>query len=138
MILSFGVKEETTTWDNQIIDSKYDFKWNDETKENHQTIQDYFGEVVERYGDSYVFKVYDVSNSAINNVETIDTDLTEMLTIYKNQLPDSSIVAFIKANYNEYEARLAVTIQGERDAFIDKFPPDQLTNMTLDDYSKKW
>jgi len=136
LILSYGVKEETTTWDNQIIDSKYDFKWNDETKENHQTIQDYFGEVVERYGNSYVFKVYDISNSRVINGDSIDTDLTEMLTIYKNQLPDSSIVAFIKANYNEYKTRLAATIQGERDAFIDKFPPDQLSNMTLDDYSK--
>lgn len=37
----------------------------------------------ERYGDSYIYKVYDAEN--LPNEETINTDLENLITIYKNQ-----------------------------------------------------
>src|SRR5690554_1813107 len=135
LILSFGVKEETTTWDNQRIDSKYDFKWNDGIQRSYRTVQDFFGERVERYGDSYVFKTYDVADSMVAEGDTINSDIVEMLSTYKNQLPDSSLITFIKSHYEEHFNKFSVVIANERQAFLNAFPINQITNISLDDYS---
>ncbi|ABX81249.1 McrB family protein [Acholeplasma laidlawii] len=132
LVLSFGVKEEKNNKDSL----KYNFKWNDLIRENYQTVQEYFGERVDRYGDSYVYKTFDVANSVVANGESISTDLTEMLMTYKKQLPCGSLINYIKANYTSYLNKFLGVMDKERVDFLNAFPLNNLLNITLDDYSK--
>lgn len=78
LVLAYGVSETQSPETN----------W--EQIENTASINEYyqkeFGEKPDRYGDSYVFKVYDVGN--INNLkkEEVDNDLNEILMQYRDRL----------------------------------------------------
>lgn len=136
LILSFGVKEEATKWNNEEIEPKYNFRWNNEIRSKYETIEDFIGERVERYGNSYVFKSYSVDGNNLVQSDSLDEDLVEMLKIYLQQLPELSLVDFIKKNYQDYENKFADLIQRERQQFVDSFPLENLNNMTLDEYSQ--
>lgn len=142
LILSLGIKEETTRWNNEEIDSKYDFKWNDILLSNYQTIEDFFGEQVGRYGNSYVFKSYEVREDALVDGSTIDRDLVELLNLYSVELSErknkklTTLVDYIKTNYNSYKDKHEEEIKNERDEFLRRFPLSEFKNMTLDQYSQ--
>lgn len=73
LILAYGVSETNAPIMNWDI-------------RNPKTIQDYFKEnnlaKPERYGSSFIYKVYDVNQ--LPNADTIDQDLTELTSFYKN------------------------------------------------------
>jgi len=85
LILAYGVSET----------EEYSENWPDEIVRNSKTIQDFFGKVVPRYGDSLVFRTYKVNVSGKrinltyveNNKEATDThvnaDLASIIKYYK-------------------------------------------------------
>lgn len=142
LVLSFGVKEETKTWDNKNIDSKYDFEWDETISSNYTKVIDFFNEKVQRYNDSYLFKSYKVDEDSLSDSSKLEEDFIEILGIYKNQLEDHSkkkiktFVDFIKLNYNDYHEKYSPQINNERSDFLRAFPLNELVNMTLDQYSQ--
>lgn len=52
LVLSYGISETT----------EFEHPWTPEIESRSQSIENYFGEKVPRYGNSYVFKAYKVSN----------------------------------------------------------------------------
>lgn len=79
LILSYGISET----------NQPRMRWNNVTK---QTIHDYFidtyNQPPRKYGQSYVYKIYDVNN--LPSKETIDNDLETIINEYKKLLIDKS------------------------------------------------
>lgn len=73
LVLAYGVSEE----------NKFEFKW---PIEDVETIEYYFKKnnlkAPFRYGKSFIYKVYDVSN--IPEMDIVDSDLIELLNFYKS------------------------------------------------------
>lgn len=73
LVLAYGVSEE----------NKFEFKW---PIEDVETIEYYFKKnnlkAPFRYGKSFIYKVYDVSN--IPEMDVVDSDLIELLNFYKS------------------------------------------------------
>ncbi len=142
LVLSLGTKEESTTWDNRDIDPKYDFRWDDSISKKYQKIQSYFGEKVDRYNDSYLFKAYNVEGDKVLDESTLESDLTTILDLYRNQLKVHSenkmisLIDFIKLNYSDYKTKYEQQINTERTEFLRNFPLDNLLEMTLAQYSE--
>lgn len=107
LVLAYGISEtnrSSSSWANEFIDSK-------------ATISSYFSEKVPRYGDSFVFKAYDVnahigisfidrvSNELVSD-EQLQADLDEVLIQYSQALhvnsPSDSKIASYVDRYIEY------------------------------------
>ena len=142
LILSFGVKEDTNTLTNDEIDNLYNFKWSQDIKTNYQTVREFFGRQVQRYSGSYVYKSYNVLNGKIVQGDELTNDVVNILSIYNQELlgldnsQSMSLIDYIKINYDETFIEHAENIQKERLAFINKYPLENILNLTLDDYSQ--
>src|SRR5690554_1462502 len=130
LILSYGVKEEENN------NPQHNFSWSQEIRDNNELINNHFGGNAERYGTSYVFKIYDVSNDSLVDGSTVESDLMQMLTVYKNQLSNTDLISFIDINYTEYEQKLAIPIQDSRQQFLNKYPLENLMDLTIEQYNK--
>lgn len=82
LILAYGVSETTQPSYNWQLDSS--------TATIKQVFKDKNIAAPYRYGDSFVFKVYQVD--AMPSADVIDQDLNQLLNIYKDQLSNATII----------------------------------------------
>lgn len=80
LILAYTVSEE----------GESNCRWTDidKKKKIEEYFKDNFNQEPERYGESYIFNVYDIRNINNLNKEEIDNDLNKILDQYKNCLKD--------------------------------------------------
>jgi 5-methylcytosine-specific restriction enzyme B len=119
LILAYGVSEENKA----VLD------WNLKV----ETIKDYFGRynlTPERYGNSYVYKVYD-TNAALDWID-IEKDLTQIFDEYKNLLSKNEAVSTSESILSEFNTtKLTNDFRNTRfyikDEFVTRFVGSLLT-----------